>query len=239
MVDAARHPNVDIRAYTEVDRVDGYIGNFRVKLIEKPRYVVADRCTGCGACSPVCPIEVPNEFEESLGPRKAIYVPHSQTVPLVYTIDMDACIECYKCVEECGNLEAIDFSQEPKEVWEDMCAANWGRIVNITSIAGLMGGSGQTSYGAAKAGLVGLSKATAIEGAKFNITSNVVVVGLADTDAPLVKEATESLGKRILWKRPAEPEEIANSVAYLASEEARYMTGAEMNMMGGLDLFVV
>ncbi len=122
MVDAARHPKIDVRAYTEVERVEGYIGNFKVKLVEKPRYVIADNCTGCGACSPVCPIEVPNEFEEGLGPRKAIYVPHSQAVPLVYTIDMDNCIQCYKCVDACGKLQAIDFSQQPKETWEDVGA---------------------------------------------------------------------------------------------------------------------
>jgi len=122
MVDAARHPKITIRSYTEVERVEGYIGNFHVKLNEKPRYVIADRCNGCGQCSPVCPVETPNEFEEGLGPRKAIYVPHSQSVPLLYTIDMDACIKCYKCIDACGKLEAIDFSQEPKEVWEDVGA---------------------------------------------------------------------------------------------------------------------
>jgi 3-oxoacyl-[acyl-carrier protein] reductase len=126
-----------------------------------------------------------------------------------------------------------------KEVWADMCANQWGRIVNITSIAGVMGGNGQTSYGAAKAGLVGLTKSTAIEGARFNITSNAVVIGVAKTDAPLVEEAFQNLGKRMLNRRLVEPQEIADAVAYLVSDEARYMTGAVMNMMGGLDLFVV
>ncbi len=126
-----------------------------------------------------------------------------------------------------------------KAVWADMCENKWGRVVNISSVAGVMGGDGQASYGAAKAGLIALAKTVAIEGAKFNITGNTVIVGVAQTDAPLVKEATDSLGKRLLWRRPADPEEIANAVAYLASDKAKYMSGATMNMMGGLDLFVV
>jgi len=120
MVDAARQPNIELLTYTEVKRVEGFIGNFKVLLEEKPRYVIADRCNGCGDCAPVCPIEVPNEFEEGIAPRKAIYIPHSQAVPLVYTIDMDNCIECYKCVDACGKLDAIDFSQQPKQTWLDV-----------------------------------------------------------------------------------------------------------------------
>ena len=120
MVDAARHPKVDVRTYTEVERVDGFVGNFKVQLREKSRYVHTDRCNGCGECAPVCPIEVPNYFEMDLAPRKAIDVPMSQSVPLIYAIDLDACIHCYKCVDACGKLEAIDFSLEDQLVWEDV-----------------------------------------------------------------------------------------------------------------------
>jgi len=126
-----------------------------------------------------------------------------------------------------------------KAVWADMCENKWGRVINISSVAGALGGYGQASYGASKAGLINLAKTVAIEGARFNITGNAVIVGVAKTDAPLVDEAKERLGKRLLAQRLAEPEEIASAVAYLASDEARYMTGATMNMMGGLDLFVV
>jgi len=126
-----------------------------------------------------------------------------------------------------------------KAVWDDMCSNNWGRVINITSVAGVMGGAGQSSYGSSKAGLIALAKTVAIEGARFNVTGNAVIVGIARTDAPLTDEATETLGKRLLWRRPADPEEIANAIAYLASDKAKYMTGATMNMMGGLDLFVV
>ncbi len=122
MVDAARHPKIDVRTYTNVERVEGYVGNFKVQLREKARYVRADRCNGCGECSKACPIEVPNYFEMNLAPRKAAYVPMSQSVPLLYTIDEEACIHCYKCVDACGPLEAIDFSQEDKVVWEDIGA---------------------------------------------------------------------------------------------------------------------
>ena len=125
-----------------------------------------------------------------------------------------------------------------KEVWADMCANKWGRIVNISSVAGVMGGYGQTSYGAAKAGLISLAKSCALEGARFNITANVVLVGIAATDAPLADEARQKLEKRILIRRLAEAQEIADAVAYVVSDKARYMTGAAVNMMGGLDLFV-
>lgn len=114
MVDAARHPQVEVLAYSEVERVDGYIGNFRVEVNKKPRYVIEDRCNGCGECAQVCPIEVPNDFELDIAPRKAIDVPHGQAVPLIYAIDVDNCIHCYKCVTACGKLDAIDFSQEPQ-----------------------------------------------------------------------------------------------------------------------------
>jgi 3-oxoacyl-[acyl-carrier protein] reductase len=125
-----------------------------------------------------------------------------------------------------------------KEVWADMCAGNWGRIVNISSVAGVMGGHGQTSYSAAKAGLIGLAKSCALEGAKFNITANVVLVGLAKTDAPLFDEVRQKLKDRLLTRRLAEPQEIADAVAYLVSDEACYMSGTVVNMLGGLDLFV-
>jgi 3-oxoacyl-[acyl-carrier protein] reductase len=128
-----------------------------------------------------------------------------------------------------------------KEAWPDMCARKFGRIVNMTSVAGVMGGSGQTSYGAAKAGLIGLAKSTALEGARFNITANCVLVGVANTEAyfePIAPEIRERFEKRIALRRPATPQEIAEAIAFTVSDKAAYMTGAIVNMMGGLDLFV-
>ena len=121
-----------------------------------------------------------------------------------------------------------------------MCANKWGRIVNITSVAGVLGGYGQTSYGAAKAGLISLAKSTAIEGARFNITANCVLVGLSSTDAAakLPEPVVEKVIKKTAIGRAADPQEIADAVAFVISDEARYMTGTVVNMMGGLDLFV-
>lgn len=120
MVDVGKNKNIHLMTYSEVKEVNGFIGNFNVKIERKPRYVLLERCTGCGLCSEVCPVDVPNEFEEGLGSRKAIYVPMAQSVPAIYTIDRDACIECFKCVEACGSLDAINFAEEPETVALDV-----------------------------------------------------------------------------------------------------------------------
>lgn len=116
MVDVGRHPNIEIISYADLISVSGFIGNFKVKIRKKPRYVIAENCTGCGECKDVCPIEYPNEWDMGLGVRKAISVPLDQAVPLVYTINRDYCIECYKCVDACGERQAINFNQTPEEI---------------------------------------------------------------------------------------------------------------------------
>jgi len=116
MVDVSRHPNIEIISYADILKVEGFVGNFRVKIRKNPRYVIADNCTGCGECRDVCPIEYPNEWDMNMGVRKAISVPFDQAVPLVYTINKDYCIECYKCVDACGARQAINFDQKPEEI---------------------------------------------------------------------------------------------------------------------------
>jgi heterodisulfide reductase subunit A len=116
MVDVSRHPNIEILSYADILSVEGFVGNFKVKIRKNPRYVIAENCTGCGECRDVCPIEFPNDWDMNMGVRKAISVPFDQAVPLVYTISMDHCIECYKCVDACGARQAINFDQKPEEI---------------------------------------------------------------------------------------------------------------------------
>ncbi|TET64455.1 CoB--CoM heterodisulfide reductase iron-sulfur subunit A family protein, partial [Candidatus Bathyarchaeota archaeon] len=116
MVDVGRHPNIEIISYADLLSVSGFIGNFEAKIRKNPRYVIAENCTGCGECREVCPIEYPNEWDMNLGVRKAISVPFDQSVPLIYTLDKDYCIECYKCVDACGARRAINLEQKPEEI---------------------------------------------------------------------------------------------------------------------------
>ena len=115
MVDTSKHENIELITYAEVKEVDGYIGNFTVKVEKKPRYVKEEDCTGCGQCQEVCPIEIPNYYDEGVGMVRAAYIPFPQAVPLCATIDKNYCIDCGLCETVCGP-EAIDRDMEPEEI---------------------------------------------------------------------------------------------------------------------------
>jgi heterodisulfide reductase subunit A len=112
MVEVARNKNIELMTYSEVEEVEGYVGNFSVKVKHKPRYVDVNTCTGCGLCVQKCPIEVPNiEFNEGIGTRKAVYVPFPQAVPLRAVVDKTVCIDCGACSKACES-KSINMDQE-------------------------------------------------------------------------------------------------------------------------------
>ena len=124
-------------------------------------------------------------------------------------------------------------------VWPGMREKGWGRIVNMASVAGTLGGFGQASYSTTKAGLLGLTKTLALEGARHGITANAIVPGIIGTEAFSFgnPDMNERMVKRTAMRRPGEPEEIAHVIAFLCSDLASYMTGAEIPVTGGIDLF--
>jgi 3-oxoacyl-[acyl-carrier protein] reductase len=125
-------------------------------------------------------------------------------------------------------------------VWPHMRERGWGRIVNMSSVAGTLGGFGQASYSTTKAGLLGLTKTLAMEGARHGITCNAIVPGVIGTEAFHMANAAmnERIVARTALKRPGDPQEIANAVAFLCSDLASFITGAELNVSGGVELFV-
>jgi 3-oxoacyl-[acyl-carrier protein] reductase len=125
-------------------------------------------------------------------------------------------------------------------VWPHMRERGWGRIVNMSSVAGTLGGFGQASYSTTKAGLLGLTRTLAMEGARHGITCNAIVPGVIGTEAFQMgnAEMNERIVKRTALGRPGEPQEIANAIAFLCSDLAAYITGVELNVSGGVELFV-
>jgi 3-oxoacyl-[acyl-carrier protein] reductase len=121
-----------------------------------------------------------------------------------------------------------------------MMERGWGRIINISSIAGTMGGAGQCSYAATKAGLIGLTKTVAMEGARKGVTCNAIVLGIVDGGAfhDVAPEFQERIAKSIAMRRPGTLEEISNVVVFLASKESSYITGEAIEVSGGAGLFV-
>ena len=123
-----------------------------------------------------------------------------------------------------------------KAVFAGMRERRWGRIISMASIAGLMGGFGQTAYATGKMGLVGFAKSVALEGARYNITSNVIAPGIIGPNANL-SPMYERMVKRVAMQSEGQPEDVASAITFLCSERARYITGAVLTVTGGMDLF--
>jgi 3-oxoacyl-[acyl-carrier protein] reductase len=124
-------------------------------------------------------------------------------------------------------------------VWPGMVERGWGRIVAMASVTGTLGGFGQASYSTTKAGVIGLMKTLALEGARHGITANAIVAGIIGTEAfgfgnP---EMNERMVRRTAMRRAGEPQEIANAVAFLCSDLAAYITGVGLEVSGGIELF--
>jgi 3-oxoacyl-[acyl-carrier protein] reductase len=125
-------------------------------------------------------------------------------------------------------------------VWPHMKERGWGRIVNMASVAGTLGGFGQASYSTTKAGLLGLTRTLAMEGGRHGITANAIVPGVIGSEAfhmanPVMNERIVA---RTVFKRHGEPEDIANAIAFLCSDLASYITGVGLYVSGGIELFV-
>jgi heterodisulfide reductase subunit A len=118
MAEVGAHPNIELMTLAEVTEVNGFVGNFIVKIRQRPRYVDVEKCTSCGDCSTICPVDVPAEFEARLSYRKAIYIPFAQAVPSAYLLDMENClgveaVKCGKCEEKC-EAQAISYDDKEK-----------------------------------------------------------------------------------------------------------------------------
>ncbi|MGB5888435.1 MAG: 4Fe-4S binding protein, partial [Thermoanaerobaculia bacterium] len=106
MMDAGRHPKIELLVDSEVENVTGFVGNYRAQVRRRAQYVNTDECTVCGECEKVCPVVVPDEYQQGLSSRKAIYMPFPQAVPSSYTLSAEDClgfnpIACGKCLEVC------------------------------------------------------------------------------------------------------------------------------------------
>jgi heterodisulfide reductase subunit A len=127
MSSVGTHPNITLWSYSEVSKVEGYVGNYKITVKHKPRYVDEELCVGCMECIKSCIYKEPkfaDDFNEGLGKRKPIYIPFPQATPQVVLIDPETCLnlktgKCKKtCLEACADRKAIDFTQ--KEKFEDV-----------------------------------------------------------------------------------------------------------------------
>jgi heterodisulfide reductase subunit A2 len=158
MVEVYQHPKIKLMTYSEVEKVEGFIGNFTVTIRKKARHIDESKCTGCGLCTTKCPVKKKafNSFEENLAYRPAVYVPFPQAVPNIPVIDETVCTyyktgKCQMCVKVCGR-EAISFDQQDSLVTEEIGAiivATGYKLYNIEKKpeGSMIKGYGEYGYG--------------------------------------------------------------------------------------------
>jgi len=115
MVELARHPNIELITYAEMNKLVGKKGDFTAQIWKKSKYVDPDKCTGCGDCAEVCPVEIISPFDEKISTRKAVYIEFPQAVPIVYTVDIEKCVGCGSCDRVCEPA-AISFLEKSEEI---------------------------------------------------------------------------------------------------------------------------
>jgi heterodisulfide reductase subunit A len=152
MVDVAQHPNITLYTCSEVEAVEGYVGNFKVTIRKRARYVDIDKCTGCGQCWSVCPSRKnSSEFDYGMGSRTAIYVPFPQAVPARPVIDPQACLrltkgKCGLCAKKC-QAGAIRFDDQDQQVTEEVGAVVMATGYQLYQIGAQDRGDKLSGYG--------------------------------------------------------------------------------------------
>jgi len=132
MADIKNHPNIELLAYSEVADVQGFVGNFKVTVKKKPRYIDETVCNACGECASYCPVAIRDRFNEGLSKLQALNMPFPQAIPAAYVIDPDACRHlqegtCRQCEQVCNELHAINLDMQ-----EEMVELDVGTIIVAT-----------------------------------------------------------------------------------------------------------
>jgi 3-oxoacyl-[acyl-carrier protein] reductase len=220
--------NVAVAGHTHIDKAEKVAGEIRAA----GRQAVAVKMDVSSIDDVQAGVK---QIEETLGPvdilvnNAAFGIVRAVTLPKMSNADWERDL----AVNLTGPFNTI------KTCLPGMLARGWGRIINISSIAGTMGGAGQCSYAATKAGLIGLTKTAALEGARKGVTANAVVLGVFDGGSfyEVAPEFQERIIKRMAMRRTGTPQELSNVVVFLASEEASYITGEAIEVSGGASLF--
>lgn len=184
MMDAGKHPRIKLLAYSNVEQVSGYVGNFKVKVRRKARFVDETLCSACGKCAEACPVSLPDEFQQGFSSRKAAYIPFAQSVPSSYLIDMAHClgnnpIACVKCTEACDK-KCIDLNAKDKIIELEV-----GSIIVATGM-GIYDPTQLTEYGYGK-----------YENVITTMEFERLICGSGPTEGHLVRPSDRATPKRI------------------------------------------
>lgn len=182
--------------------------------------------------------EVFESIKDELGP---VHVLVNNAATLDHTLKITD--QMYEMWQRDINVNLTGAFNCTQAAWPQMQENEWGRVVNMASIAGTNGGFGQASYATTKSGIIGFTKTLALEGARHGITANVVAPGVIRSEAFRLSEEmngnlTDRMIQQTAMKRAGDVEDIANAITFLCSDQAGYITGIVLPVNGGMDLFV-